>query len=228
MNEQKHAVIISASPKPPGTAASDHLAAIAAAAMRDETIDVRVINARETLTKQTTGEAFAAMAAADAMIVVFPLYIFCLPGITMRFLQRYGEYAAKLPERRQTAVYSVVNCGFPEPEINEEASRVIGRFAKAVGARYGFGILIGGGGMVAMSVSPVKKMMVKFQEACKRIQAEIKSGTCEPAKSVCLRIHFPSRLYLFMGNIGWKRWIRKNGGKKKDLYARPYQSAENT
>lgn len=227
MNAQKQVVIISASPKPPGKAASDRLAEMAADALRDGEIDVRVINAREALTKQTTDEAFAAMAAADAMIVVFPLYIFCLPGMTMRFLQRYGEYAAKLPVRKQAAVYSVVNCGFPEPEINEEASRVIGRFAAAVGARYGFGILIGGGGMVAMSVSPVKKMMAKYREALSRIRAEIKAGTCKPAESVCLRIHFPRSLYFFMGNMGWKSWIRKNGGKAKDLYARPYQSADN-
>mgnify|MGYP001178062942 CR=1 FL=1 len=220
---EKQVVILAASPKPPGKAASDLLAKIAADTLRDETVGVRVINARETLAKETTDEAFAAIAAADALIVVFPLYVFCLPGMTMRFLQRYGEYAAKLPQRKQTAVYSVVNCGFPEPEINEEASRVIGRFARAVGARYGFGVLIGGGGMVTMSISPVNKMIRKYQETLGRIQAEIKAGTCTPAASVNLRVRFPRRLYLFMGNISWRMWIRNNGGKTKDLYARPYQ-----
>ncbi len=29
-------------------------------------------------------------------------------------------------------VYAVVNCGFPEPEINEQAVEVIGRFAASV------------------------------------------------------------------------------------------------
>jgi hypothetical protein len=220
---RKQVVIIAASPKPPGKAASDQLSQIAAETLRDETVDVRIINARETLAKEKTDEAFAAMAAADALIVVFPLYIFCLPGLTMRFLQRYWQYALKLPYRKQTAVYSVVNCGFPEPQINEEASRVVGRFASAVGARYGLGILVGGGGMVAMSVSPVKKMLAQYREALRRIQTEIRAGVCTPSESVRLRIRFPRRLYLLMGNVGWKQWIRKNGGKARDLYARPYQ-----
>ena len=221
-------VVLAASPKPQGQAASDRLAQIAAETLRGETADVQIIHAGETLAKEKTDEAFAAMAAADALIVVFPLYIFCLPGLTMRFLQRYWQYALQLPARKQTAVYSVINCGFPEPEINGEASRVVGRFAQAVGGRYGFGILIGGGGMAAMQASPVKRMLAEYREALLRIRAEIEAGTCAPAENVNLRIRFPRRLYLFMGNVGWRRWVRRYGGKVSDLYARPYQPADDT
>ena len=223
MSVKKQVVIVSASPKPQGRAASDRLAEVAAAVLEDDRVGVQIINARETLQTRETEKAFAAMAAADALILVFPLYIFCLPGITMRFLQLYRDYALRLPRRRQTAVYAIVNCGFPEPEINEEASRVVGRFASAVGARYGFGILIGGGGMASMTIPPVRKMIAQLSETLRRVKEEIKSGVCTPAQSVCLRVAFPRRLYYFMGNIGWKRWIRSNGKPVKDLYARPYQ-----
>ena len=105
-----------------------------------------LINVRQTLTKKTTDEAFRTMAGADAMIIIFPLYVFCLPGITMRFLELYRDYAAALPARKQPGVYAVVNCGFPEPDINEEAACVVHRFADAIGARFCYGVLIGGGG----------------------------------------------------------------------------------
>ncbi|MFH1880802.1 MAG: flavodoxin [Bacillota bacterium] len=223
MSERKQVAIISASPKPPGRAASDYLAGLAADALRDENIGVSVINARETLQKHGTDAAFQTMANADALIIIFPLYIFCLPGITMRFLQMYRDYAAKLPARKKAAVYSVINCGFPEPEINEEASRVIGRFASAVGAQYCCGVLIGGGGMLTLNVSPAQKARAQYLKTLSRMRAEIAGGVIAPAQSVRLRVNFPRKLYFLMGNMGWRRQIRKNGGKKKDLYRRPYQ-----
>ncbi len=223
MSGHKQVAIISASPKPPGRAASDILAGMAADALHGENIDVSVINARETLQKRGTDAAFQTMADADALIIIFPLYIFCLPGITMRFLQMYRDYAAKLPARKKAAVYSVINCGFPEPEINEEASRVIGRFASAVGAQYCHGILIGSGGMLTLNVPPAKKALAQYLETFKRMRAEIAGGVIAPADHVLLRVDFPRKLYFLMGNMGWRRQISKNGGKKKDLCRRPYQ-----
>ncbi|MBE0601192.1 MAG: NAD(P)H-dependent oxidoreductase, partial [Firmicutes bacterium] len=144
----KKIVIISGSPKAPGTAASDLLSKTAAEAFQEDGSQPRVISVRRTLSKNHTEQAFAEMAAANALIIVFPLYIFCLPGILMRFLQLYKAYADARPEGKTDAlVYTVVNCGFPEPHINEEAVRVVGRFADAVGGRFRFGVMIGGGGM---------------------------------------------------------------------------------
>ena len=225
MNGQKKVVVISASPKPEGQAASDFLAGIALETLRDETTDVRVINARQALARHAEQEAFRAMAEANALIVVFPLYVFCLPGITMRFLQSYAAYAAKQETRRETAVYAVINCGFPEPGINEEAARVIARFAAAVGARYGFSILIGGGGMVTMSLRPVKKTVLRYRDTLGRIGVEIAAGETGSHVSVSLRVAFPRKLYFLMGNAGWRVMIRRNGKKPGDLYARPYLPA---
>lgn len=224
MKDKKNVVVIAGSPKPPGKAASDMLAKITEDTLRDADMDVRILNVRETMTKHGTDEAFMAIAAADAMIIIFPLYIFCLPGITMRFLQSYGEYAAALPERKRAAVYTVVNCGFPEPGINSEAVRVVGRFADAIGAQFCFGVMIGGGGMITMNVQPVKKLREKYQETMQRIKAEIESGRFMPAEDVSLRVGFPRKLYFFIGNMGWRNWIKKNGRRKQDLYLQPYQS----
>ncbi len=227
MSDEKRVVIISGSPKPPDTAASDFLAARAAQAMREGGVQADVLNVRRTLNQKTEEEAFAAMAEADAMIFIFPLYVFCLPGLLMRFLQDYKAYADAHPQARwDVRVYAVVNCGFPEPEINEQAVEVIGRFAAAVGARFGFGVMIGSGGMMTVNVAPAQKMVRQFSDIMRRIAAEVAAGAAAPAETLCLRIGFPRRLYFMMGNRGWRQQIRRNGKRVKDLYARPYLRTE--
>jgi len=225
----KHTAVISASPKPSENSASGFLAHYAEAALRGDGIDVRIINVRESLTKNQTAKAFAYMAGADALVIIFPLYIFCLPAILMRFLQQYREYAASLPDNTQNpVVYAVVNCGFPEPEINREAVRVIGSFSEKIGAEFRFGVMIGGGGMISgAKESPmVRKMLKDVGAALERMKREIVSGGRGSADNVLTRVRIPRRFYYFMGNMSWRMLAWKNGLKRKDLYAQPYM-AEN-
>ena len=62
-----------------------------------------------------------------------------------RFLQDYAAFV-KSQERtgKVPRVYAMVNCGFPEDEINGEALRVVESFSRSIGARYRFGLMIGG------------------------------------------------------------------------------------
>jgi hypothetical protein len=224
MSERKRIVILSASPKAPGTAASDLLAETAANVLRGGDADVQVIGVREIYIKKNVSEAYAEMAEADAMLVVFPLYIFCLPGILMRFLQDYQAYAAVRPGGAKNAlVYAVINCGFPEPEINEHAALVIGRFAAAVGARFRFGVLIGGGGMISYHAPQIKKTLALYGAAVERIKSEIGGGSLMQTENVAILLSIPRWLYFFMGNLGWRIVARKNGVRQRDLRARPYR-----
>ena len=224
MSERKQIAIIAASPKPPGKAASDFLAKVTGEMLQGGQTDAHVINARQALTKKTTDEAFRTMAEADALIIIFPLYVFCLPGVTMRFLEMYRNYAATLPTRKRPGVYAVINSGFPEPDINEEAARVVHRFADAIGARFCYGVLIGGGGMVAANIYPARKLLEKYRETVVRMKTEIEHGNFTPAQSVQMRFRFPRRISFMMGNFGWGHMIKKNGKTRRDLRARPYQS----
>ncbi|MBE0601934.1 MAG: flavodoxin, partial [Firmicutes bacterium] len=155
------------------------------------------------------------------------LYIFCLPGILMRFLQLYKAYADARPEGKTDAlVYTVVNCGFPEPHINEEAVRVVGRFADAVGGRFRFGVMIGGGGMYGYPAPQVRKKLSEYRAAVGRIWADLKSDGRDKADNILIQSPAGRRLYYTMGNMGWKIQARKHNLKKADLYARPYQRAD--
>ena len=222
----KRIVVIGGSPKPPGTAVSDYLAEQAAATLRAEGMETSVLNVRQTLTRRQTEEAFALMATADALVFLFPLYVFCLPGILMRFLQQYKAYADAHPEAKNgAAVYAVVNCGFPEPEINEQAVDVIGRFAAAIGARFRFGIMIGSGGMVMLNVPSSQKLRGRYAEAFRQIAAEVTGGNFGEAQPLYLRNSFSATLYFRIAEMGWRKCIHKNGKRVRDLRARPYLRA---
>lgn len=221
----KQVVVIGGSPRTPGKATSDFLAERTAQALREVGLEARVLNVRAAIQRRQTDEAFAAMAAADAMIFLFPLYVFCLPGILMRFLQDYRAYAnAHKGAGSGAAVYAVVNCGFPEPEINEQAVDVIGRFAAAVGARFRFGIMIGSGGMIALNIPFSKAVLRRYTQTVAAIGAEIQSGQFAEAKPVYLRNGFPAKLYFLLAERGWRKMVRASGKRPEDLYARPYQA----
>ena len=225
MKNVKQVVVIGASPKAPGKSTSDFLAEHTAQTLREAGLEARVLNVRAAITRRQTDKAFAAMAAADAMIFLFPLYVFCLPGILMRFLQDYKAYADARPGvGGGAAVYAVVNCGFPEPEINEQAVDVIGRFAAAVGARFRFGIMIGSGGMITLNVPFSKAVLRRYTQTVAAIGAEVVSGQFAQAKPVYLRNSFPAKLYFRIAEMGWRKMVRGNGKQPEDLYARPYQT----
>ena len=223
-------VIISGSPKAPGKAVSDILAKETAEALQElRGAQPRVINIRRTLSKHHTEQAFAEMAQADALIIIFPLYVFCLPGITMRFLQQYKAYADSHPEAKgDMSVYAVVNCGFPEPEINGEAVQVISRFAGAIGARFRCGVMIGGGGMLGNPIGPTKKKLKEYRGVVRRIGEDITANRTDKMQDILLDAPISRKLYFTFGNIGWKWQIRKNGKKSEELYAKPYQPTQNT
>jgi multimeric flavodoxin WrbA len=225
MKAMKHVTIVSASPKVGEPSVSGWLASHACDILQNDILDVNIISVRECISKKQTADAYASMADADALIIIFPLYIFCMPGLLTRFLQDYDVYLKSLPiAAKKPLIYTVVNCGFPEPEINEEAVRVIGSFSKKIGAEFRFGVMIGGGGMIigAQGSPMVRQMMAEIDGALTRIKREVESGCPEPSENVLARIRFPRRLYFLMAGIGWKTSARKNGLRKKDLYARPY------
>ncbi|MDI6706623.1 MAG: NAD(P)H-dependent oxidoreductase [Bacillota bacterium] len=169
------------------------------------------------------------LSQADAVIIAFPLYVFCLPGILMRFLEDYYKFYAESGKVKDNAkVYAIINCGFPEPEINQEAVRVIRSFCRHINADFRFGVLVGGGGMMlaAKDAPFMKKTLSKLDNAFLAIAKDMQSNDCVNTDNIYIAMNFPRRLYFFMGDRGWAFAARKNGLKKKDLYRKPYRLNE--
>lgn len=225
MSDVKKVAVISASPKVNEEAASEWMATRAEAVLADDAVATRRINVRKSLAQKQTAEDFAYMAEADAMLIVFPLYIFCLPGMLTRFLQDYYEFVhSQTDGGKKAAVYTVVNCGFPEPNINREAVRVIKSFSEKIGAEFRFGVMFGSGGMIlgTQGAPFMKKALAQVDGAVAAMKNELITGSREAVTDVEISVKFPRSLYFFIGGRGWISTAKKNGLKKKDMYARPY------
>ena len=229
MSESKRSIVLlSASPKTNQEyAVSEFLAKRAERQLQQEQIDVNLINVRHALLHHETQAAFEAMQRADAVVLFFPLYIFCMPALLTRFLQDYyTSLSAEEMSASSAKVYAFINCGFPETGINAEAVRVVESFSGHVGMDFRFGVMIGGGGMMLASMDApfIKAAHEEINRVVARIQQEVLTGEIEQVGTISIAPKFPRKLYFLGGNFGWKSAARKNGLKTKDLYRRPYQS----
>ena len=216
-------VLVSASPKVDQTeAVSAFLATRAEGLIAGDGLSIETIPVRKTLLHHECETAFASLQDADAIVFIFPLYFFCLPAMLTRFLQ---DFACAYPVSEKRAnVYALVNCGFPEPEINEEAMRVIECFSLQTGRSFFGGVMVGCGGMLlGASQAPFMREMFEVIDALfARVKQDFLSGQPEEAKSVCTAPKFPKFLYFVGGNAGWRSMARKNKLRPYDLKRQPY------
>jgi multimeric flavodoxin WrbA len=218
--------LLSGSPKPVvKPSVSRFLCDLAETQFSSEGLRVYKVDAQSSLVNGSVEEAYRTILRSDALLIAFPLYFFCLPGMLTRFLQDFAVYACNHEnESRLRSVYAVVNCGFPESDINEESVRVTARFAAAVHARFRFGILIGGGGIVlsAPKAPFMKSFFWKIRDAFDQIQKDALACADEPHANVYVEVKFPRKLYFRMGDFGWRYAAKKNGLSRKDILRRPY------
>ncbi len=222
----KNIVLINASPKVNEASVSGILTEFAENQMKTNGIHTEHIAVRESISRKQTEHDFEIMQKADTLVIAFPLYIFCLPGILMRFLQDYVSYCKQHEiTARDVKVYAVVNCGFPEPDINEDAVHVIKSFSEKIGASFRFGVMIGGGGMLlgAKDAPFMKKTMGSLNNAFEKIAKEVQGESYPETENISISMNVPRKFYLFMGGRGWVHSAKKNGLTKKDLYRKPYR-----
>jgi len=221
----KNIVFINASPKTADNSVSQYLADFGENRVKEKNIVVSRLNVRKNILAGSTQTDYATIADADAIIFIFPLYIFCLPGILMQYLQDYYQYYIQHEEKVQnTKVYAVVNCGFPEPEINSQAVGVVQTFCAKIHASFRFAVLIGGGPMIleAKEAPFMKRINTESCAAFDLVKEDIQKSTYQSVDNISISVKFPKKLYYFMGGRGWISLARKNGLKKKDLYRKPY------
>ncbi len=228
MQETKKIVLINGSPKMAPPSASDFLNSYGEGLLKSDNLNVFRVNVRDSLTHGNWNRDFELMLHADALLFTFPLYIFCLPGMMMRFMQDYYTYFKENNGKAdKIKAYAIVNCGFPEAGINRDAVEVIRCFSKKIGADFRFGIMMGGGGMLGEGVKDapfMKKTFARLDDGFRLMAQDVQGNVSEPLKDVFIDMEFPRKLYLFIADRGWVSTARKNGLKKKQLYARPYLS----
>ena len=81
------------------------------------------------------------LAAAQNVIIGFPLYVDAMPGSVKEFFEIFEPYIGKI---NNTALGFVIQCGFPETLHNRYVEKYCEKFSRRMGCRYLGSILKGG------------------------------------------------------------------------------------
>jgi putative NADPH-quinone reductase len=140
------------------------------------------------------------MAAADAIIMVFPLFSYGIPGGLMRLLEDYYRYIqAGNGYSKDAKVYVIVNCGFPRPAINEEAIRVIKNFCRRLSLNWRFAICIGSGPVV-VATRKVPFLDMKLKKAYAEIASDIQGSDRGEKNNYLIKPILPEPIILMIKN----------------------------
>ena len=134
-----------------------------------------VIQVRARVKDDFPEDTLKSIAGSDAVIFVFPLYTYGLPGSLMRLLEDYCSYIKTCREyNRNAKIYAVINCAFPRPEATTgEAVRVIKNFCRRLSLNWRFALCIGTGPVVAFT-KKVPFLYPELNRAYREIAADIR------------------------------------------------------
>jgi len=155
----------------------------------------------------------------DILVFSFPLYVDGIPSHLLNCLTQLETFFASMNEK-DIKVYSIVNCGFYEGHQTKLAMEMMENWCLKAGLKWGQGLGIGGGGMmvmiknVPMGQGPKKSLEKPFR----RLANNILNGISE--ENIFISPSIPRFLYKLAAEMGWRKSIKANGLKTKDLSAR--------
>ena len=143
-------------------------------------------------------ETLRDLATADALILVFPLFTYGIPGALMRLLEDYCSYAGSGNDyNREAKVYAIVNCGFPRPVIFSECVRTLRNFCRRLSLDWRFAVCISSGPVVVMT-KRVPFLDLKLKRAFAAIASDLKSGDTAPKDDFLIRPVIPAPICLMI------------------------------
>ena len=175
---------------------------------------------------ELTNRQIEELKKSDIWIFANPLYIDSLPGHLLAVLEQLEAEFKQNRENTDSAkthkVYAIINCGFYEAAQNKPAVRVYKNWCKKAGFEWCGAVAVGGGG--ALGFMPVEMPLnagptKPIYQALVKISDTIRNGDFfEPAY---VSFGFPRILYLKFAPYAWRKAIKENGKKTKDIYRRP-------
>jgi multimeric flavodoxin WrbA len=159
-----------------------------------------------------------ALAAQDALVFAFPLYVDAIPSHLLRILVQLEDKWKNADVDQQ--VFAVVNAGFYEGRQCAHALRMIKSWCETTRLRWGRGVGLGGGGMLPglMNVPAGRGPRKNFTNALKELAQSI--DHCAGGEDIFAVPNFPRFLYMRFAHMGWRMQARKNGIRPKQLFTR--------
>ena len=159
------------------------------------------------------------MAESNALVFAFPLYVDGIPSHLLSCIMQLESFLSTIKEK-DIVVYTLVNCGFFEGHQTALAIEMMKNWCKKAGLRWGQGIGMGAGGMlqsvknVPAGYGPKKDLGEALSKLVKNI-SERSSG-----EDIFITANFPRFLYKLAAEMGWRKSVKANGLKTRDLHLR--------
>ncbi len=168
---------------------------------------------------------YAALDAADLVVLAFPLYVDSLPAPVISALEKIALHRAQNPTSARFA--AIANCGFPEAHQNATALAVCAEFARSAGFEW-MGSLALGGGQGMVNGTPLKELdgrAIPIRSALDLAAEALVKGSPIPetARAMLAKLSIPNWLYKFFGGWGWKQTAKRYGAQNR-LRSRPYRN----
>lgn len=159
-------------------------------------------------------EVIEELAKTEAWVFAYPLYVDGIPGQLLSSLIQLEEAYIDNPSIR---IYGIVNCGFYEGIQTELALKLLQNWCLKAGFIWGGGIGVGAGGALAMmlKMKSGKGPKASVDKALAELANVIIKREVQENKFLSLAI--PRFLYKIVAQMGWRKAIKSNGGKVKDL-----------
>lgn len=168
---------------------------------------------------QLSEEEMKQLTENDALVFAFPLYVDGIPSHLLNCMVQLEAFLAG-KSSKEILVYALVNCGFYEGQQNKNAIEIMENWCIKAGLKWGQGIGIGAGGMLAglnnvpLGHGPKKNHGTAFKKLADNILGRT-SG-----ESISITANFPRLAYKLAAEMGWRQAVKANGLKRKDLFLR--------
>jgi len=174
-------------------------------------------------------ETLSLFERTETVIIVFPLYTDCMPGLVKEFFEEVSKPGVIRPRR----IGFIVQSGFPEAVHSVYVERYLAKFVKRLKREY-LGTVIRGGveGIQIMPPGMTRKLFSHFEELGRyfaeqdRFSPEIMEALRKPyTLSGWRRMMFNLLKHTGLTNYYWNTHLKKNGAWEK-RFDRPYETAE--
>lgn len=165
-----------------------------------------------------------AVAAADILVLVFPVYIDSLPYLLIRALEQIAAQRGTHPAAKRQRLVAITNCGFPEADHTRLALAMCAQFAHENGFEWSGGFGLGEGGFI--NGQPLTSLGGMVRQQTDSLTAAARALAADEPISPAVIEQFarpiiPERMYLLAATMNWNLAARRHRAWLR-LKRRPY------
>ncbi len=208
----KRALLLIGSPKSNG-GTSMILAEYLSSRLREIHVEVEIKHVHQAIDAGKEDELFEAIENAEAIILLFPLYVDSLPSGVIRFFELFQERKGK-NGGKEKPFYAISNSGFPESIQSTVALEICVLFARDTGFVWNGGAAVGGGAILEgkpLEESGGRAKNLRAGLALLAVSMSLGGGLSKQARDLIGRPLVPKFLYVYFGNKSWRKTAEGNG-----------------